>query len=217
MGDAMSRDEFDISVILATYTEERWQHLVNAVQSLREQTFQVCEIIVVVDGNPHLLERIRRTIPGVAIRTSFIVGFPGETEADYKELEAFITAANIDWLGVFTYSDEEGAKAFELADDLKVPTRTIQARRRKLMKLQQKISTKSKSEWVGREIDLIVEGESEETELLWEGRTPLHAPEIDGKVFINDFGPHEALVPGTFYRAEITESHDYDVVARIIE
>ncbi|MGD0445923.1 MAG: 30S ribosomal protein S12 methylthiotransferase RimO [Edaphobacter sp.] len=164
-----------------------------------------------------LIAKARRLVPGIVIRTSFIVGFPGETEADYKELEAFIAAAKIDWLGVFTYSDEEGAKAFELADELKVPTRTIQSRRRKLMKLQQKISTKSKAEWVGRKIDLLVEGESEETELLWQGRTPLHAPEIDGKVLINDFGPHEALVPGAFYRAEITESHDYDVVARILE
>ncbi|MCU1222651.1 MAG: MiaB-like tRNA modifying enzyme YliG [Edaphobacter sp.] len=164
-----------------------------------------------------LIAKARRIVPGIVIRTSFIVGFPGETEADYKELEAFITAAKIDWLGVFTYSDEEGAAAFNLEDELKVPNRTIQSRRRKLMKLQQKISTKAKAEWVGREIDLLVEGESEETELLWEGRTSLHAPEIDGKVFINDFGPHETLVPGTFYRAEITESHDYDVVARILE
>ncbi|MEI9979315.1 MAG: 30S ribosomal protein S12 methylthiotransferase RimO [Edaphobacter sp.] len=164
-----------------------------------------------------LIAKARRIVPGIVIRTSFIVGFPGETEADYLELESFIKAAKIDWLGVFTYSDEEGAKAFELADELKVPKRTIQSRRNKLMKLQQKISTKSKAEWVGREIDLLVEGESEETELLWEGRTPLHAPEIDGKVLINDFGPHEELVPGTFYRAEITESHDYDVVARILE
>jgi ribosomal protein S12 methylthiotransferase len=164
-----------------------------------------------------LIAKARRIVPGIVIRTSFIVGFPGETEADYKELEAFITAAKIDWLGVFTYSDEEGAKAFELADELKIPTRTIQARRRKLMTLQQKISTKSKAAWVGREIDLLVEGESEETELLWQGRTALHAPEIDGKVLINDFGPHDELVPGTFYRALITESHDYDVVARILE
>ena len=164
-----------------------------------------------------LIEKARRIVPGIVIRTSFIVGFPGETEADYKELEAFIKAARIDWLGVFTYSDEEGAKAFELDAALKVPERTIQSRRRKLMKLQQKISAKAKAEWVGREVDLLVEGESEETELLWEGRTIQHAPEIDGKVFINDFGPHEELVPGTFYRAEITESHDYDVVARIIE
>ena len=164
-----------------------------------------------------LIAKARRIVPGIVIRTSFIVGFPGETEADYLELESFIKAAKIDWLGVFTYSNEEGAEAFELADELKFPSRTIQSRRRKLMKLQQKISTKSKAAWVGREIDLLVEGESEETELLWEGRTSLHAPEIDGKVLINDFGPHDELVPGTFYRAEITESHDYDVVARILE
>ncbi len=164
-----------------------------------------------------LIEKARRIVPGIVIRTSFIVGFPGETEADYRELEEFVAAAKIDWLGVFTYSDEEGAAAFHLGEELKVPNRTIQARRRKLMKLQQRISTKAKAQWVGREIDLLVEGESEETELLWEGRTSLHAPEIDGKVFINDFGPHETLVQGTFYRAEITESHDYDVVARILE
>lgn len=163
-----------------------------------------------------LIEKARRVVPGIVIRTSFIVGFPGETEEDFNELCAFVQAAHIDWLGVFTYSDEEGAKAFELDDELKVPPRTIQARRRRLMKLQQKISAKSKEEWVGREVDLLVEGPSEETELLWEGRTIQHAPEIDGKVFINDFGPHQELVPGTFYRAEITESHDYDVVSRIL-
>jgi ribosomal protein S12 methylthiotransferase len=164
-----------------------------------------------------LIEKARRIVPGIVIRTSFIVGFPGETDQDFNELAEFVKRAQIDWLGVFTYSDEEGAKAFELDSALKVPERTIQARRRKLMKLQQKISAKAKAEWVGREVDLLVEGESEETELLWEGRTIQHAPEIDGKVFINDFGPHEELVPGTFYRAEITESHDYDVVARILD
>jgi ribosomal protein S12 methylthiotransferase len=164
-----------------------------------------------------LIEKARRIVPGIVIRTSFIVGFPGETDQDFDELVEFVKKAQIDWLGVFTYSDEEGAAAYELAPELKVPRRTIEARRRKLMKLQQKISTRSKAAWVDREIDLLVEGESEETALLWQGRTSLHAPEIDGKVLINDFGPHETLVPGTFYRALITESHDYDVVARIIE
>ena len=164
-----------------------------------------------------LIAKARRIVPGIVIRTSFIVGFPGETERDFLHLCEFVTAAEIDWLGVFTYSDEEGAAAFDLAPELKVPKRTIESRRRKLMKLQQKISTRSKAAWVGREIDLLVEGPSDETDLLWQGRTPLHAPEIDGKVLINDFGPHEALVPGTFYLAEITESHDYDVVARILE
>jgi ribosomal protein S12 methylthiotransferase len=164
-----------------------------------------------------MIEKARATVPGIVLRTSFIVGFPGETDDDFAQLEAFIKAAKIDWLGVFSYSDEEGAAAFELDDALKVPKRTIEARRRRLMKLQQKISAKAKASWVGREVEVLVEGESEETELLWQGRTALHAPEIDGNVLINDFGPHETLVPGTFYRARITESHDYDVVAQILE
>ena len=162
-----------------------------------------------------ILDKARSIVPGLVLRTSFIVGFPGETEADFEELCAFVQAAKFDWLGVFSYSDEEGAGAFEL--DAKLPKRTIEARRRKLMRLQQKISTKARKLWVGREVDVLVEGESEETELLWQGRTLEMAPEIDGKVLINDFGPYEQLVPGTFYRAEITESHDYDVVARILE
>ena len=164
-----------------------------------------------------LIAKARKIVPGIVIRTSFIVGFPGETEADFKELEAFIREAKIDWLGVFTYSDEEGAKAFELDAATKLPARTIQARRRRLMRLQQKISAAEKAKWVGQEIEVLIEGPSEETDLLWEGRSSFHAPEIDGKVFLNDFGPHETLVPGTFYRAEITEAHDYDVVARLID
>ncbi len=164
-----------------------------------------------------LIEKARATVPGIVLRSTFIVGFPGETDEDFQQLCDFVAAAKIDWLGVFSYSDEEGAAAFELDSALKAPKRTIEARRRRLMRLQQKISAKAKRAWVGREVDVLVEGESEETELLWQGRTALHAPEIDGKVLINDFGPHETLVPGTFYRAEITESHDYDVVARILE
>ncbi|WP_255484263.1 30S ribosomal protein S12 methylthiotransferase RimO [Granulicella sp. 5B5] len=162
-----------------------------------------------------IIDKARATVPGLVLRTSFIVGFPGETEEDFAELMTFVEAARIDWLGVFSYSDEEGAGAFAL--DQKVPKRTIESRRKKLMKLQQKISKRARAAWVGCELDILVEGESEETELLWQGRSLEMAPEIDGKVLINDFGPHESLVPGTFYRAEITESHDYDVVARIIE
>jgi ribosomal protein S12 methylthiotransferase len=164
-----------------------------------------------------LIEKARAIVPGIVLRSTFIVGFPGETAEDFNELAEFVAEAKLDWLGVFCYSDEEGAAAFALDSALKVPKRTIEARRRRLMKLQQKISAKSKAAWVGREVDVLVEGESDETELLWQGRTALHAPEIDGKVLINDFGPHESLVPGTFYRAEITESHEYDVVARIVE
>jgi ribosomal protein S12 methylthiotransferase len=164
------------------------------------------------------LEKVRAAIPGIALRTSFIVGFPGETVRDYEMLQEFITEAKFDWLGVFSYSDEEGSGAF--SSNEKVPKRTIEARKRRLMKLQQSISKKAKQQWAGRELVVLAEGESEETPLLWEGRTQFHAPEIDGKVYINDFAELgsdvTALEPGRFYKAEITEAHEYDVVARIL-
>jgi ribosomal protein S12 methylthiotransferase len=160
------------------------------------------------------LDKVRAAVPGIALRTSFIVGFPGETPEDVKVLEDFIEAAKFDWLGVFTYSDEEGSGAF--AYDGKVAKRTIEARKRKLMKLQQGISKEAKQQWVGREVVILAEGESDETSMLWEGRTEFHAPEIDGKVYINDFGDLEALEAGRFYRAEITEAHEYDLVARVV-
>jgi ribosomal protein S12 methylthiotransferase len=163
------------------------------------------------------LEKVRSAVTGIALRTSFIVGFPGETAEDHAELMAFVRAAKFDWMGAFAYSDEEGSQSIALDSSLKVPKRTIEARRRSLMKVQQSISRGRKEQWVGQTMNILVEGESDETPLLWEGRSQFHAPEIDGKVYINDFGPHETLVPGTFYRAEITEAHDYDVVARVIE
>jgi ribosomal protein S12 methylthiotransferase len=160
------------------------------------------------------VEKMRRTIPNLALRTSFIVGFPGETEADFAELCDFVKAAEFDWLGVFSYSDEDGSAAYQLGD--KVPPREIERRRKKLMQIQRQISKKNKRKLIGREYDVLALGPSEETDLLWEGRTEMHAPEIDGKLFINDFGDHEELAPGTFYRCEITEAHDYDLVARIV-
>jgi ribosomal protein S12 methylthiotransferase len=164
------------------------------------------------------IEKVRAAVPGIALRTSFIVGFPGESLRDFEVLEEFIAEARFDWLGVFSYSHEEGSAAYALA--AQIPKRTIEARKRRLMKLQQSISRKAKQSWVGREFALLAEGESEETPLLWEGRTQFHAPEIDGKVYINDLGEPETglatLESGRFYRAEITEAHDYDVVARIV-
>ena len=170
-------------------------------------------------GSPEIflktLEKVRATIPGIALRTSFIVGFPGETPEDITILDDFIKQAKFDWLGVFSYSDEEGSSAFSL--DAKLTRRTIEARKRKLMKLQQSISKRAKQQWVGRELVILAEGESDETPLLWEGRTQFHAPEIDGKLYINDFGELSALEPSRFYKAQITEAHDYDVVARILD
>ena len=164
------------------------------------------------------IQKIRAAVPGIALRTSFIVGFPGETAEDINILQDFVRAASFDWLGVFSYSDEEGSGAFSL--DAKIPKRTIESRKRRLMKLQQSISKRAKQQWIGRELVVLAEGESEETPLLWEGRTQFHAPEIDGKVYINDFAELGAnvttLEPGRFYKAQITEAHEYDVVARIL-
>ncbi len=160
------------------------------------------------------IEKMRRTIPDLTLRSSFIVGFPGETEREFNELCDFVREAQFDWMGAFAYSDQEGASAHELGK--KIPPAEIERRRRKLMQLQKTISRKRKKALVGRQFDLLIEGPSSETELLWEGRTPMHAPEIDGKVFISDFADESELEPGTFHRCEITEAHEYDVVARIL-
>ncbi len=159
------------------------------------------------------IEKMRRTIPDLTLRTSFIVGFPGETGQDFEELCEFVKAAQFDWMGVFGYSDEEGAKAYELKG--KVPAREIERRRHKLMQIQQRNSRKRKQALVGHKFDVLLEGPSAETELLWEGRTAMHAPEIDGKLFVNDFGEHDPR-PGEFYRCEIAEAHDYDLVGTLL-
>lgn len=161
-----------------------------------------------------LIEKMRRTIPGVTLRTSFIVGFPGETEKDFETLCDFVREAEFDWMGSFAYSDQEGAGAYDL--DGKLPGHEIERRRKQLMQIQRQISKKKKKALVGRQFDLLLEGASEETELLLEGRTEMHAPEIDGKVFVNEVPDGIEPSPGEFYRAQITEAHDYDLVARIV-
>ena len=161
------------------------------------------------------IAKMRRTIPELTLRTSFIVGFPGETEREFEELCDFVREAEFDWLGVFGYSDQEGAGAHELAK--KVAPAEIERRRRKLMQIQKQISRRKKKALVGREFDVLVEGPSSESDLLWEGRTAMHAPEIDGKLFINDFGDRDELQPGTFHRCRISEAHEYDLVAGVVD
>jgi len=162
------------------------------------------------------IEKMRREIPGLTLRTSFIVGFPGETLGDFEVLCDFVREAKFDWMGVFGYSDEEGAQAFASAEEAKVAPREIERRRKKLMSIQKQISRKKKHALIGKQLDLVLEGPSEETELLWQARTAMHAPEIDGTVYVNDFGDHENVREGEFYRCEITEAYDYDLVARIL-
>ncbi len=160
------------------------------------------------------IDKMRRAIPGLILRTSFIVGFPGETEKEFEELCEFVREARFDWMGTFSYSDQEGADAYGL--DKKLSVREIERRRKHLMGTQRQISKKKKKALVGQEFDLLLEGTSEETDLLMEGRTVMHAPEIDGKVFVNDFPEDAEPQTGEFYRCQITEAHDYDLVAKIV-
>jgi len=160
------------------------------------------------------IEKMRGTIPDVTLRSSFIVGFPGETEKEFEELCDFVREAKFDWLGAFSYSDQEGAGAFDLGK--KLSPKEIERRRKHLMQIQRSISRKGKKALIGKECDLLLQGLSEESDLLYEGRTEMHAPEIDGKVFVNDFPEGGKPQIGEFYRCEITEAHDYDLVARII-
>jgi ribosomal protein S12 methylthiotransferase len=161
-----------------------------------------------------LIERIRRTIPGVAVRTSLIAGFPGETAADFDELCAFVEAARFDRLGVFSYSDEETSGSFHL--DAKVDARTVYNRKRRLMALQRKISRARNRLLVGAELPVLVEGPSPETDLLWQARLATQAPEIDGVCLVNDF---EGAAPaaGQMRKLRITRAQDYDLFGTLLE
>jgi ribosomal protein S12 methylthiotransferase len=170
-----------------------------------------------------LLERVRKTIPGVSLRTSFIVGFPGETAADFRELRDFVRAAEFDWMGVFTYSDVDTAGSFALGK--KVDEETKVERRDELMALQKKISARKLKAHIGRNEIALLEGVAAESEMLWQARLEGMAPDIDGKVYVNDlmssgggvFREDDLPKPGDLVRLEITEAHDYDLVGRVTE
>jgi ribosomal protein S12 methylthiotransferase len=159
------------------------------------------------------IEQIRKLNPNAGLRTSFITGFPGETEADFKEVLQFMDNAAFDNVGVFLYSDEEGTGAFDL--DQKVHRRTAIRRRNQVMKRQAAISKKNLKAMIGRRVEVLVEGTSEESELLLRGRMETQAPDIDGHVLINDTGD-VAVKVGEFYQVEITESMEYDVIGRVV-
>jgi ribosomal protein S12 methylthiotransferase len=162
-------------------------------------------------GYEKLLDRIRTRVPGVALRTTVIVGYPGETAEDFAELQAFVKAVEFDHLGVFAYSHEEGTTAHALADD--VPAGTKERRRSSLMALQKRIVARAHRGRVGQQVRLLVDGPSAEHELVLRARTAGQAPDIDPLVYLTDFDPSETS-PGQFLDAEIVASKDYDLLAR---
>ena len=163
-----------------------------------------------------LLERVRATIPGVSLRTSFIVGFPGETESDFAELCDFVRAARLDWMGVFEYSDVDNAASFPLAD--KVDAQTITDRRNRLMAIQKKISRENLRAKKGVTAVALVEGPSKDNPLVWEARLEGMAPEIDGKLYLTALEvAGEVAEAGDVGRVELTKTDDYDLIGRVVE
>jgi ribosomal protein S12 methylthiotransferase len=157
-----------------------------------------------------LLARIRRRVPGVTLRTTLIVGFPGETETEFAELEAFVRDTRFDHLGVFTYSHEEGTRAFATADD--VPAGVKRARRRRLMASQKRIVAGLHRERIGREVDVLVDGASPQHPLVLQGRLEGQAPEIDSQVYLTDCDASQ-YVAGNLIRARLLEARGYDWIA----
>ncbi len=161
-----------------------------------------------------LIERVRRRVPGVGVRTTFIAGFPGESEEDFEELFGFVRNMEFDRVGVFTYSDEEGTPAFDLPN--KVDPKIAKQRRARLMKEQAKISRRKNQSRVGETVRVLFEGEAKESELLWEGRMETQAPDIDGCVLINDAPEGLNPQPGEFVDVLIERAHEYDLIGRIV-
>lgn len=161
-----------------------------------------------------LLDRARTMVPGIALRTTLLVGFPGETEEDFAELLAFVQAVEFDRLGVFTYSDEEGTHGFEL--DGKVGAAVMRSRRTKLMREQARISKRKHKAMIGERRRAMLDGISEETELLLQARLESQAPEVDGHVLINELPDGYEPVPGDLLEIEIRAAHDYDLIARVV-
>ncbi len=160
-----------------------------------------------------LLDRVRELVPGVTLRTSMIVGYPGETEEEFAELCGFVETIQFDRLGTFTYSDEEEAASYRLEG--KLPQPLVEKRKRRLMRLQAKISKRKNRALVGKRQPILVEGESVESDLLWQGRLESQAPRIDGVVLINDLKGDPPRC-GDFRSVEITQALDYDLVGRLV-
>lgn len=159
------------------------------------------------------IERLRNRIPGIVLRTSIIVGFPGETDEDFELLLEGVKKARFNHLGIFRYSDEEGTPAYRLRD--KVPQEVIEERFDRLFEAQREIARELNAAFIGKTLDVLVEGEHEETELLIEGRHFGQAPDIDGKVIINELNG-EKIKPGDLVKVQISEVLDYDLVGSVV-
>jgi ribosomal protein S12 methylthiotransferase len=164
------------------------------------------------DSHVRLLDMLRRRVPGIALRTTLIVGFPGETDSRFRTLCRFVEEAEFDHLGVFTYSEEKGTPAAALPDD--VPPAVKEERRASLMAIQEGIAARRNRGLVGRTVEVLVEGPHPDSDLVLHGRTERQAPEIDGRVILTDAPP--GIRAGTFVPVRIDEAHAFDLVGRAL-
>lgn len=166
-------------------------------------------------GSRRFVEYVRSKAPSIKLRTTFIVGFPGETEEDIKQLEDFVAEGHFESVGVFTYSPEQGTAAFDMDDQISEKEKRV--RRDRVMLAQQKVRIAKNEEYIGQEIEVLVEGPHEETDMLLSARTRFQAPEVDGTVLINDVveGLGE-IQAGHLGRVKITEVSGYDLVGTLV-
>ncbi|MBD65150.1 MAG: 30S ribosomal protein S12 methylthiotransferase RimO [Halobacteriovoraceae bacterium] len=204
--DDLTEDVMDLmanSEVICKYLDMPVQHFSSSV--LRRMNRRATNELI-----HEKIEKLRSKIPGIVLRTSVIVGFPGETEEDFETLIEGVKKVRFNHLGVFKYSDEEGTPALRLKD--KVPQEIIEERFERLYEVQKEIARELNQEYLGKTIEVLVEGVHEETDLLLQGRHQGQAPDIDGKVIIND----GLAKKGDLVQVEITEVLDYDLVGRIV-
>jgi ribosomal protein S12 methylthiotransferase len=188
---------------LVPYLDMPFQHIADGV--LRDMNRRITETQIRAK-----LEALRATIPGLALRTTFIVGFPSESPADFRRLKGFVEEGWFDHVGVFAYSHEDNIKSARFGDP--VPARTKRRRRAALLAAQQAVAQRRNAARVGQVLPVLVEGYAAETELLLQGRAAFQGPEVDGVVYINE----GTAAAGGFHHVEITEAHVYDLVGRLV-
>ncbi|MEI8365988.1 MAG: 30S ribosomal protein S12 methylthiotransferase RimO [Parachlamydiaceae bacterium] len=190
---------------ICRYLDMPIQHINNAMLKSMHRATSREDIIATIT-------KLRREMPDIVIRTSLIVGFPGETEEQFEELVAFIQEYPLDNIGIFKFSREPGSHAYDLPDQ--IPEGIKQKRYDKLMKIQKKVLTKTNKKWLGKKLQVVVEGYHPETKLLMRGRFFGQCPEIDGQVIINDGRAVKAF--GEVYTVEITDVAEYDLIGGVI-
>ncbi|MCE7960030.1 MAG: 30S ribosomal protein S12 methylthiotransferase RimO [Acidobacteria bacterium ACB2] len=161
-----------------------------------------------------LVRRMREAVPGIVLRTTFITGFPGETEAEFEELLSFVADAGLDNVGAFTYSPEPGSGAEPLGDP--VPQEVKEERKARLLAVQRPVSLAKSRALVGKTVEALLEGPARETDLLLEGRLRGQAPEIDGRLLVNEVPAGWEPRAGCLVKVRVTRAHDYDVVGRVV-